>query len=106
MILVMDDNSRQLPHPLVAALPLVVLIGLLVVVIALIAGSAIGGLAGMLIAVPTAAFLKVQLERWLVRREMALEGIQFINDFDDVPDASLDDFDEAPDILSDTGLLR
>ena len=78
----------------------------LVVVIALIAGSAIGGLAGMLIAVPTAAFLKVQLERWLVRREMALEGIQFINDFDDVPDASLDDFDEAPDILSDTGLLR
>ena len=24
----MDENSRQLPHPLVAALPLVVLIGL------------------------------------------------------------------------------
>lgn len=45
----------------------------LVVVVALIAGSAVGGLAGMLIAVPLAAFLKVQLERWLVKRERALE---------------------------------
>jgi predicted PurR-regulated permease PerM len=44
----------------------------LVVVMALLAGSAMGGLAGMLIAVPSAAFIKVQLERWLVKREAAL----------------------------------
>ena len=47
----------------------------LVVVMALIAGSVVGGLAGMLIAVPLAAFTKVQLERWLVKREAALQGI-------------------------------
>lgn len=41
----------------------------LVVFMAIIAGNAIGGLAGMLIAVPCAAFFKVQLERWLLRRE-------------------------------------
>lgn len=41
----------------------------LVVFAAIIAGNAIGGLAGMLIAVPCAAFAKVQLDRWLVRRE-------------------------------------
>ena len=46
----------------------------LVVVVALIAGSAVGGLAGMLIAVPLAAFIKVQLERWLTKREEALYG--------------------------------
>lgn len=46
----------------------------LVVVVALIAGSAVGGLAGMLIAVPLAAFIKVQLERWLIKREEALYG--------------------------------
>lgn len=43
MILVMDENSRQLPHPLVAALPLVVLIGLLVVVIALFGSDSLAG---------------------------------------------------------------
>ena len=47
----------------------------LLVVMALIAGSAVGGLAGMLIAVPSAAFIKVQLERWLKKRESQLEGI-------------------------------
>lgn len=41
----------------------------LVVFVAIIAGNAIGGLVGMLIAVPSAAFIKVQLDRWLVRRE-------------------------------------
>ena len=39
---------------------------------ALIAGGAIGGIAGMLVAVPTAAFLKIQLDRWLERREKSL----------------------------------
>ena len=41
----------------------------LLVVAALIAGGAVGGLAGMLVAVPMAAFLKIQLDRWLRRRE-------------------------------------
>jgi len=45
----------------------------LLVVIALIAGGTVGGLAGMLIAVPSAAFAKVQLERWLVKREEELQ---------------------------------
>ncbi|MDO5120112.1 MAG: AI-2E family transporter, partial [Coriobacteriales bacterium] len=44
----------------------------LVVFVAIIAGNAIGGLAGMLIAVPCAAFLKIQLDRWLVQREESL----------------------------------
>ena len=39
---------------------------------ALIAGGAIGGIAGMLVAVPTAAFLKIQLDRWLERREKSM----------------------------------
>ena len=42
----------------------------LLVVAALIGGGAIGGFAGMLIAVPIAAFLKIQLERYLAAREM------------------------------------
>lgn len=41
----------------------------LLVVAALIAGGAVGGLAGMLVAVPAAAFLKIQLDRWLAARE-------------------------------------
>jgi len=41
----------------------------LLVVAALIAGGAIGGIAGMLVAVPAAAFLKVQLDRWMEARE-------------------------------------
>ena len=41
----------------------------LLVVAALIAGGAIGGLAGMLIAVPTAAFIKMQIDRWMEERE-------------------------------------
>ena len=41
----------------------------LLVVAALIAGGAIGGIAGMLVAVPAAAFLKVQLDRWMETRE-------------------------------------
>ena len=36
------------------------------------AGGAIGGLAGMLVAVPTAAFLKVQIDRWVDEREASL----------------------------------
>jgi len=42
---------------------------LILVLVALIAGGAIGGIAGMLVAVPTAAFLKIQLDRWLEKRE-------------------------------------
>lgn len=45
----------------------------LLVVAALIAGGAIGGITGMLVAVPAAAFLKVQLDRWMESRE-AEEG--------------------------------
>jgi len=41
----------------------------LLVIAALIAGSAVGGLAGMLVAVPAAAFLKIQLDRWVEKRE-------------------------------------
>ncbi len=41
----------------------------LLVVAALIAGGAVGGIAGMLVAVPAAAFLKVQLDRWMEARE-------------------------------------
>jgi predicted PurR-regulated permease PerM len=31
----------------------------------------VGGIAGMLVAVPLAAFLKIQLDRWLAVREEA-----------------------------------
>ena len=41
----------------------------ILVLAALIAGSAVGGIAGMLVAVPFAAFLKIQLDRWVDRRE-------------------------------------
>ena len=41
----------------------------ILVVAALIAGGAVGGLAGMLVAVPVAAFVKQQLDRWLKTRE-------------------------------------
>ena len=45
----------------------------LLVVAALIAGGAIGGIAGMLVAVPTAAFLKAELDRWIAMRESRIE---------------------------------
>lgn len=51
----------------------------ILVVAALIAGGAVGGIAGMLVAVPMAAFLKIQLDRWLVGQEAAAAG--------DAPDA-------------------
>lgn len=41
----------------------------ILVLMALIAGGAVGGIAGMLVAVPMAAFLKIQLDRWLEKRE-------------------------------------
>jgi len=44
----------------------------LLVVAALIAGSALGGLAGMLVAVPSAAFIKAQVDRWVDAREAML----------------------------------
>ena len=42
----------------------------LLVVAALIAGSAIGGIVGMLAAVPVVAFIKVKVDSWIERREM------------------------------------
>lgn len=45
----------------------------LLVVAALIAGGAAGGLAGMLVAVPAAAFLKIQLDRWLCAQEEVVQ---------------------------------
>ncbi|MBQ9005425.1 MAG: AI-2E family transporter, partial [Atopobiaceae bacterium] len=44
----------------------------MLVAIALIAGGAVGGVAGMLVAVPTAAWLKIQLDRWMDANEVAL----------------------------------
>ena len=41
----------------------------ILVIAALIAGGTVGGIAGMLVAVPFAAFLKIQLDRWVERRE-------------------------------------
>ena len=41
----------------------------ILVVAALIAGGAVGGIAGMLVAVPFAAFLKIQVDRWVEHRE-------------------------------------
>lgn len=41
----------------------------ILVLMALIAGGAVGGIAGMLVAVPMAAFFKIQLDRWLEKRE-------------------------------------
>ena len=46
----------------------------MLVVMALIAGGAVGGLAGMLVAVPAAAFLKIQLDRWLEKRETSMSA--------------------------------
>lgn len=47
----------------------------ILVIAALIAGGAVGGIAGMLVAVPTAAFLKIQLDRWLESRERAQKSL-------------------------------
>ena len=46
----------------------------LLVVAALIGGGAVGGFVGMLIAVPTAALIKIQFDRYLERREARLEA--------------------------------
>ncbi len=48
----------------------------LLVTAALIAGSAVGGLVGMLVAVPVAAFLKVRLDRWLEGRDTPETGLE------------------------------
>ena len=45
----------------------------MLVAVALIAGGAVGGVAGMLVAVPTAAWLKIQLDRWMDANEAARE---------------------------------
>ena len=41
----------------------------ILVLAALIGGGAVGGIAGMLVAVPFAAFLKIQVDRWMENRE-------------------------------------
>lgn len=47
----------------------------MLVVAALIAGGVVGGVAGMLVAVPTAAWLKIQLDRWMDVNEAAHESL-------------------------------
>lgn len=47
----------------------------LLVIIALIGGGAIGGFLGMIVAVPTAALLKVQLDRYLDKKESSNEAL-------------------------------
>jgi predicted PurR-regulated permease PerM len=59
----------------------------LLVVAALIGGGAVGGLVGMLVAVPTAALIKVQFDRLLDHEEAA--GLQHDKDasgMDDIPE--------------------
>ena len=46
----------------------------LLVVAALLAGGAIGGVVGMVVAVPTAAFIKLQFDKYLDRREQKLSS--------------------------------
>ena len=41
----------------------------LLVIASLLAGGAIGGLLGMLLAVPTGAFIRMQFEKWLAKKE-------------------------------------
>ena len=43
------------------------------VIVALIAGGEIGGVLGMLLAVPCAALLKLQFERFIERRKLQME---------------------------------
>lgn len=51
----------------------------LLVVAALIGGGAIGGIIGMLIAVPVAALIKIQLDRYLELREQGRLGVLYKN---------------------------
>ena len=62
----------------------------MLVVIALIAGGSVGGIAGMLVAVPVAAWLKIQLDRWMDAREAAGENLvdEIAGAFEDKPAAS------------------
>ena len=41
----------------------------MLVIVAIIAGGAIGGIVGMLIAIPVTAFFKIQFDRYLDKRE-------------------------------------
>ena len=59
----------------------------ILVVAALIAGGAVGGIAGMLVAVPLAAFIKLQVDRWVERREQAQAASE---------DGAIVESDEAP----------
>ena len=45
----------------------------LLVVASLLAGGAIGGILGMLLAVPIGAFVKLQFEKWLAKKREALK---------------------------------
>ena len=45
--------------------------------IALLTGGTLAGIAGMFVAVPTAAFIKVEIDRWIEKRELeAVEAAQ------------------------------
>ena len=63
----------------------------ILVIIALIAGAAVGGIAGMLVAVPVAAWLKIQLDRWMDANEAKGKNL-----VDEIADA-FDDEQEQPD---------
>lgn len=41
----------------------------LLVIASLLAGGAVGGILGMLLAVPVGAFIKLQFEKWLAKKE-------------------------------------
>ena len=43
------------------------------VIVALLAGGRVGGVVGMLVAVPVAALLKLQFERYIDKRKAALD---------------------------------
>jgi len=51
-----------------------ILIHPLLVIVALIAGGAVGGVVGMLIAIPVMALLKIRFDRFLERREKMKAG--------------------------------
>ena len=66
----------------------------ILVLAALIGGGAVGGIAGMLVAVPFAAFLKIQLDRWVDKRE-AEEVERYTRELDALEEAARREAEEA-----------
>ena len=67
-LITMIDGNIVLPRLLAAN----VSIHPLLVVVALLAGGTLAGIAGMFLAVPTAAFIKMEIDRWVEKREASL----------------------------------